>query len=57
MNSTQDISGLKPRALRGILVCDALMLREGSVGTMRKLTTSDMASGHPTSLVKIKGSK
>ena len=57
MNSAQDISDLKPPALSGVLVCDAVMLREGSVGK-HNLITSALAGGHPTTLVKtVKGKK
>jgi hypothetical protein len=57
MNSAQDISDFKPPALSGVLVCDALMLREESMGK-HNLTTSALAGGHPTTLVKtVKGRK
>jgi hypothetical protein len=52
MNSAQDISDFKPPALSGVLVCDALMLREGSAAADRKSTTSTLAGGHPRTLVK-----
>lgn len=46
MNSTQNISGLKnPPALRGVLVYDALMHRDGIVGSNPKRTASVLASG------------
>jgi hypothetical protein len=57
MNSARDISDFKPPALSGVLVCDAVILRERSVG-MQNLTTSALAGGHPTILVKkLKGRK
>jgi hypothetical protein len=57
MNSARDISDFKPQALSGVLVCDAVILRERSVG-MQNLTTSALAGGHPTTLVKkVKGRK
>jgi hypothetical protein len=52
MNSTQNISGLKnPRELRGVLVCDASMLRDGIVGSNPKRTASILASGYLMSQV------
>jgi hypothetical protein len=57
MNSPQDISDLRPRALSGVLVCDALMLRDGTVGINPKLTASVLADGHRVILVDIKGKK
>jgi hypothetical protein len=52
MNSAQNIPGLeKPRELSGVLVCDALMLRDGIVGSNPKRTTSVLASGYRTSQV------
>jgi hypothetical protein len=47
MNSTQNIPGLRnPRELSGVLVCDALMLRDGIVGSNPKRTASVEAGGH-----------
>lgn len=52
MNTIQDISGLKnPRELSGVLVCDALMRRDGIVGSNPKRTASVLASGHRTTQV------
>jgi hypothetical protein len=46
MNSSQDISGLEnPRELKGVLVCDALMHRDGIVGNNPKRTASVQANG------------
>jgi hypothetical protein len=46
MNLTQNISGLKdPRDLSGVLVYDALMLRDGIVGSNPKRTASMLACG------------
>ena len=45
MNSTQNNSGIKnPRELKGVLVCDALMLREAHVDTNPKRTASVLTS-------------
>jgi hypothetical protein len=57
MTSTQDIADLKPPALRGVLVCDALMLRDGIVGRNPKRTDSLLASGDRMTQVKVKGRK
>jgi hypothetical protein len=44
MNLTQNIPGLKnPRELSGVLVCDALKLRDGIVGSNPKRTASMLA--------------
>lgn len=52
MNSTQNIPGLeKPRELRGVLVCDAMVLRHGIVGSKPKRTAPILASGYFISLV------
>lgn len=52
MNSTQNTPGLEnPRELSGVLVCDALMLRDGIVGSNPKRTASVEASGHSMSPV------
>jgi hypothetical protein len=52
MNSTQNIPGLeKPRELRGVLVCDAMVLRHGIVASKPKRTASILASGYFISLV------
>ena len=46
MNTSKDISGLRnPRELKGVLVCDALMPRDGIVGSNPKRTASVQASG------------
>jgi hypothetical protein len=52
MNTAQDISDIRPWELRGVLVCDALLLRDGIASSNPKATASVMASGHPTTLVK-----
>jgi len=49
MNSAQDISDLKPPALSGVLVCDAVMLREGSVGKHNLITSALVATPRPLS--------
>ncbi len=47
MNSMQDIPSLNnPRELSGVLVCDALVLRDGIVGSNPKRTDFFQASGH-----------
>ena len=52
MNSTQCIRGLQnSRELGGVLVCDALMLRDGIVGSNPKRTASILAGGHPQNQV------
>lgn len=46
MNSTQNISGLDNSSeLRGVLVCDALMHRDGVVISNQKRTASAQVSG------------
>ena len=56
MNSALDISDLKPRELSGILVCDALVLRDGIVGSNPKAIAS-VADGHVVILADTKGTK
>jgi hypothetical protein len=57
MNSAQDILDLKPRALSGVLVCDALMLRGGTIGSYPTQISSLLADGHRVILVNTKGRK
>jgi hypothetical protein len=51
MNPTHDISDLRPE-LKGVLVCDALMLRHEVVGINPKRTASVEAAGHSVNKVK-----
>jgi hypothetical protein len=52
MNLTQNTPGLNnPRELSGVLVCDALMLRDGIVGSNPKRTASVEAIGHSVNQV------
>ena len=47
MNSTQNIPGLeKAQELRGVLVSDAMVLRDGIAGSKRKRTASTLANGY-----------
>jgi hypothetical protein len=52
MNPTHDISDLRPGELKGVLVCDALMLRDEVVGINPKRTASVEATGHSLNKVK-----
>ena len=56
MNSALDISDLKPRELSGILVCDALMLRDRIVVNNPKAIAS-VADSHIVILADTKGTK
>ena len=52
MNPTHEISDLRPEELKGVLVCDALMLRKEVVGINPKRTSSAEATGHRMNKVK-----
>lgn len=56
MNSALDISDLKPRELSGIIVCDALVLRDGMLGSNPEAMPS-AAHSHGVILVDTKGIK
>lgn len=56
MNSVLDISDLKPRELSGILVCDALVLRDEIARCNRKAIAS-VADSHIVILADTKGTK